>query len=545
MTIHESTNKNGLRVPAIVRLGVTGHRWLDDEPRLQAGVRQVLTRLDEKLKTLKHTKHTFIIVSPLAEGADRLVAEEVLAWQVVEGVDKPSLEVVLPLPEEDYLQDFQSQESKDEFRTLLARAKSVQVLNGATTRTEAYEQVGQYVVDNCDVLIAIWDEKPAAGQGGTGEIVDYARNVGRFTFVINSENGMIKEETHEGRWLESLQDLDTFNGEQLSDHAISSAVETEYAFLAKHATQLGLEQFIKPLRDHLLPHFARADLLAQRYQFKYTRAGGAIYTLAALAVAVVTIQTLVFAHLHELLWLEVGAMVVIVTLLHLLRVRKWHRKWIDYRFLAERLRAALFLSVADVHAEPPKPPLYLASSYQADDWMVRAFTWIWNERSSRRSDGEVPLQSLKRFLRALWLEDQVSFYTKTSERHTRRYWWLERTGEILFWLTLAVAFIHAVGLGELILPAFSSHLNVLLISAAIIFPAVGAALAGIRSHREYLRNSERYGQMARQLSRISRQIESAQTLKKLSELLQEANELMLRENQDWRIVLRFQKLGTP
>jgi len=31
----------------------------------------------------------------------------------------------------------------------------------------------------------------------------------------------------------------------------------------------------------------------------------------------------------------------------------WHRKWIDYRFLAERLRAAMFLFIAGTPCDPP------------------------------------------------------------------------------------------------------------------------------------------------------------------------------------------------
>jgi len=34
--------------------------------------------------------------------------------------------------------------------------------------------VGQYVVDHCDVLIAVWDGQPSRGRGGTAEIVQYA-----------------------------------------------------------------------------------------------------------------------------------------------------------------------------------------------------------------------------------------------------------------------------------------------------------------------------------------------------------------------------------
>jgi len=44
-----------------------------------------------------------------------------------------------------------------------------------STRTEAYEQVGRYVVDHSDVVIAVWDGQQAQGRGGTADVVAYTR----------------------------------------------------------------------------------------------------------------------------------------------------------------------------------------------------------------------------------------------------------------------------------------------------------------------------------------------------------------------------------
>ncbi len=144
---NSSGNNNKLRIPAYVRIGVTGHRTLASEQLIRESVKSVLGKLD---KMLRNTPHTFIAVSPLAEGADRLAAKEIVAWPVSENVNKPSLEAVLPLPEKDYLQDFETQESRDEFRELLAKAKSIPPPKEAESRKVAYEQAGRYVVNNCD-----------------------------------------------------------------------------------------------------------------------------------------------------------------------------------------------------------------------------------------------------------------------------------------------------------------------------------------------------------------------------------------------------------
>ncbi len=525
------------RIPVVVRIGVTGHRALPDERLVRECVKRVLTRLDG---LFQHTPHSFVVVSPLAEGADRIVATEVLAWHALEGTDKPSLEVVLPLPKEDYLRDFETQESADEFNSLVATATSTRTLDPAASRTAAYEQVGRYVVDNCDILIAIWDGKPAAGQGGTAEIVEYARWVGRFVFWINSETGQITQERHEDHLLESLKCLDAYNSESLRDAETALAAENQYQATETRAKTSGLAlETLEPLRQHLMPRFVRADLLADRYQYRYTRAGTAVYILAALAVATVTIQTLFFPHLAQLLWFEVAAIGLVIVLLSATRLGDWHRKWIDYRFLAERLRAALFLCVANIECELPKPPPHLSSSYHPDDWMIGAFGWIWRTRPRHQPNGGMPLEVLKNFLLDAWVCDQADYYAKTSVRYGQRHRRLARASEALFFLTLLAAAIHAARIGDsLPIPSLPN----VLASMAIILPVSGAALGGIRVHREYLRNAERYGHMARYLSTLGDQIRRAQDFYVLTGLVEEANEVMIRENQDWRVLILSQEL---
>ena len=44
----------------------------------------------------------------------------------------------------------------------------------AATREDAYLQAGKWLVDHSDVLVVLWDGKPAQGKGGTGEYVQRA-----------------------------------------------------------------------------------------------------------------------------------------------------------------------------------------------------------------------------------------------------------------------------------------------------------------------------------------------------------------------------------
>lgn len=144
-------------------MGVSGHRRLQQVQRLAAAV-------DHVLDTLEGDEG--VVVSPLAEGADRLVASRALAR------DGWRLEVLLPLPVEDFEADFDTEESRAEFRELLARAQRVSVIDGQPTREDAYLVAGRRLVDDVDVLVALWDGEPSRGRGGTAEVVHYARDTG-------------------------------------------------------------------------------------------------------------------------------------------------------------------------------------------------------------------------------------------------------------------------------------------------------------------------------------------------------------------------------
>lgn len=146
-----------------LRIGVTGHRAFDDHALVRDMTAHVLDRL-------LADGDPVTVVSSLAEGGDRLVAQMCLARPDSE------LHVVLPLPRDNYERDFASTESRNEFDALITRAVSVAVVDqrDGDSREDAYERAGHAVVDAADVLVALWDGSPARGQGGTAEIVQYA-----------------------------------------------------------------------------------------------------------------------------------------------------------------------------------------------------------------------------------------------------------------------------------------------------------------------------------------------------------------------------------
>src|SRR5438046_1059671 len=98
----------------LMRIGFTGHR----PNRLHIGVERVCARIDEVLTYLSQEARRanpwelITVVSPLAEGSDRLFAESALRLGL-------ALEALLPMPAEEYLKTFEDQANTPEFHRLL------------------------------------------------------------------------------------------------------------------------------------------------------------------------------------------------------------------------------------------------------------------------------------------------------------------------------------------------------------------------------------------------------------------------------------------
>jgi hypothetical protein len=150
--------------PEPLQVGVTGHRVLAETERVEAGIEAAIARIEAS-----HPGRSLVVVSALAEGADRLVAAAVLR--------RPGarLWAVLPLPKADLLDDFATLDSKEEFLRLLARADEVTELPAQAGRAEAFAAANDLLLDRIDLLVAVWDGRGVQGQAGTADVVTRAR----------------------------------------------------------------------------------------------------------------------------------------------------------------------------------------------------------------------------------------------------------------------------------------------------------------------------------------------------------------------------------
>jgi hypothetical protein len=198
----------------VLRIGVTGHRLnklsADDPGSLAPVVRDGIEAVVKCLRE-HHGSHPELfspaapvvrVVSPLAEGADQIVANAGLELGC-------ELHAVLPFERGDYLTTFSemaregSPSSVEEFDRLLQRASAVFTLDGSLDNPgRAFEFLGKVLINEVDVLIAIWDGQAAAGPGGTEQVVRDALARGVAVVWLNPST------PGERRLLSTLADLD-------------------------------------------------------------------------------------------------------------------------------------------------------------------------------------------------------------------------------------------------------------------------------------------------------------------------------------------------
>ena len=137
----------------------------------------------------------------------------------------------------------------------------------------------------------------------------------------------------------------------------------------------------KALREKLLPRFVFADELAVLYANKYRSAYLSVYSWAAIAVWVALLGFAPQTSLDPLSFKLILAVIEICIIVYIsLKVRfgrgmKWHRRWLDYRALAETLRHVRFLACAGMFGGKP------TAAEERSAW------WLWYLRATMREIG--------------------------------------------------------------------------------------------------------------------------------------------------------------
>ncbi|HJP97539.1 MAG TPA: hypothetical protein VJ862_03145 [Rhodanobacteraceae bacterium] len=372
----------GNSAPLVV--GVTSHRNLapSEIEGLRTGVRAFLSQLRQDFPDLPLT-----VLSPLAEGGDQLVAQEALAAGA-------RLIAPLPMAYEEYLRDFSDAATRAQFESLCAKAQMIELplLPGnapadiavrGPARDRQYAQAGVFTASHCHILLAIWDGRPSDALGGTAQIVRFhmdgippglverrhSRHVALETgdesllyHIACSRSdgpGEIQGPLPPSQPLQSLwvTDQGASGGDEGIPREFGRMFRNMQQFntdAARYAADLGAAN--GPCEDiaAIDTLFAVADRLAIHFQKRVVSAMRGLYVLAVLmGIAFVCYSDLPtdVPYVGDAIYVFVVLFAAGVWLAGLARRREWHRKYIDYRALAEGLRVQGYWQRAGIGAD--------------------------------------------------------------------------------------------------------------------------------------------------------------------------------------------------
>ncbi|MEY2471594.1 MAG: hypothetical protein QOK28_923 [Actinomycetota bacterium] len=493
---------NSGQIQTRVRVGVTGHRDIDAScARLAAAIDKVLRCVHAwAAQPSPGSVTSLVVVSSLAEGADRLAAQA--------GLDRgASLEAVLPFTGKRFENDFASAESRAEFRSLLAQAANTKVVQAGDDE-HRYRAAAELVVRRSDALIAVWNGEKTDHLAGTWPTIDYARKTGKPVFWITPDGDKITEFVGEAARPIEPADVLPF------DHDGFRELRRLNSFKPRARADDDVV-----LQSSIGSEFDRIDQFAEWNHRRYVWITRTMFVLAASAGGAGAAQLTIW-RTKAATCVELVLLVLLYALFLVGRRSAWHERWIANRFFAEWLRSAFFLSQVALDDSPAIDP----PSGPATRWVTRAFEEVWSYRTSTGIDVD-DIDRPRRLIRSNWIEAQREYHERAARREKRLDQRFQTATAVLFVSSVIVAILHLLGSNE--------ELERSLGFLGIVLPISAATLGALAAQREYRQHAERYERTAAQLATLAYDAGEAKDLARLREIARSADRLMRQESLGW------------
>ena len=546
------------------QIGVTGHRALPgtDASVLQSQATELFRQVRDGVRCLHAADQasTAPLYQPsppilrctcgLAEGADTVLATAALAegWLLV---------AVLPFTAEEFARDFEAGPARRRFHALLAQASVISELDGDRRRGgEPYADIGVQVIEQSDLLLAVWDGLPPRGPGGTGDVVAQALERGLPVAVL-PPTGVGPVEWHGSVTVEALlaaallppTDTEGFPTAMYEDEPRAARWAGAFVRWSEGAVLLGarlsalqpppeLPQARVPASEgRLLPVFGPADRLAGLYAVRFRAAGLLRFGLVLPATLGAFVASFGPAALRPLgVALQFAALIAVIAFSTRGRWARSQRRFIAYRALAEYLRNARLLLPLGAAVRPPGAAVHLA---HAADWTA----W-YGQRSARavgllstRLDTNAVAEAAA-FVRAQ-AAGQVAYLLSRATRYSALARRLQRIGVALFSCGVAAAAIRTAAMltGGAPTPLWFDE-------TALILPALAPVFLGLLGFGEYNRLATRYRAVAAELQVQLAALEAAGPRRApVLRVARRIADVMLAEGADWQLLIKARTIS--
>lgn len=596
----------------VLNVGITGHRHprLPVEQAAEVGqaIRGILMMVGQLLPELAAESglepvkgaSAMRLISSLAEGADRIAAHAALE----QGVE---IQCPLPFARDEYERDFEAPGSRVEYRQLLASATAVLELDGSREdEATAYLHAGRIMLEHSDLLLAVMDDDRTRKRGGTAHIV--AEALGKGIPVIRvrpyeptDDEPRVRVEIldilgadRRRPWLEVLRarlrkgligDEESISRRaryfrEVERRANYGALFTLFRNVVCLRKPWGIPLRLPPyletgraeaaatwqehsrlpdtvgaqLHETLLPHYAWADHLALYYMGAFRCAYLLRYLFGLIAMVCAVIGSF-SAFAWQGFLLQIVSVICLIVLVMVEKKNQWHQRALEYRLLAEQLRALHFffplgwgverLSRFDGGLRTPPPWI---------DQLLRGMVREAGLVSAVISPAY--LKAHRQFFCKVQIEAQAAYHRTTANWQALL---ADRLFNIaMFFFLLGVIGVFARAIAYQFYPEYATHAAInsplwqqrvcyWIKVLTVFFPTVGAAVAAVRTHGEFLRLSSRSAMMVQFFEAKKAEIDASEGAdwEESVRITREIAGEMLGELIDWRTLIAGKGLSLP
>ncbi len=553
-------------------VAVTGHRDLlaAELPLLREKVRWFLQHLVDEYPDLQ-----LEILSGMADGADQLVAEVALE------MDLPVV-AVLPFALDEYRRDFA--DGGAVLDGLLARCEVITLPDlegcdpaaGAGNRALHYAQLGVFLSNHCQVLLALWDGKDSARVGGTASVITYHLTAVMSGFDVddstpnllaNNENDLAyhlvcSRDRPDGAPAPEFAPLESYwvtgyFGRQSGQHmpydydlmldrlgAFSRDVQRNADALEREARDLIGEEVSLPRPsgvDYANRLYATADWMAVHYQKKFAFGLFLSHLLAVLMGAVF----IVYSEMIErwgLALLFMGLFLFGVAFHLVGERREWHRKYLDYRTLAEGLRVQVYWNLAGVIRS--RSAVFAYDNFlQKQDVDLAWIRHVMRSASLRRNRNTQPDPAWVPWVMQEWVgrretgEGQLGYYARKARERAAGYRRTQLLSQVALWGGIAMAACLAI-----LATRLDDQQVLLLLILMGVLPLV-AAVRDAYSHKKADKELiKQYRFMAQVFGNARRLLDGTNDIGLQRRVLRAVGDAALEEHAEWLLMHRERPL---
>ena len=577
-----------LRPPAVLSVGVTGHRSIgDDKKQLEAiedSLTTILKSLQGELMAASKIEAAFFssavpklrVITMGASGADIVGMRAARTCRV-------EMVLVLPFPWEVYRKDFDEASLSEASQNISDALYKFELPGTREEGARAYERANDVILSNVDILLAVWDGERAKGRAGTGDVVQAAIARRLPVIVINPSRPIpeiLRPPVDLDPHLSNASDLPR---RPLGDE-LSNVITRILCPPQKTATRQGLIDFLAekprssawrfeyplllstfvgpkarrngPGSAPRLPDFATReenlpaakklghvqaifDKLAVEYGQLHRSSAVSRYLLVVLGTFVSGVVGLLVPALS-------GAAIVVQVIFNILVIldtsigvkRRWHERWLDYRVVAQRLNWVAFLHPMGLGTGPFSWTTERGQSSWTE-WYIRRTTFGLDPPTG--SIDVRAIETAKARLTQHEIPHQLAYHRLTF----RQLQILEARLSLAARMALLGAIIVALLLGAAAWQAGSLSAvgwKPLAMVLLAILPATMTGFNGIRADSDLVRLVERSAQTIAVLARIRRTIlASPPTYDSIASSMLHLAAIMGHELKEWQFVLQSRR----